>query len=213
LRAHKYASLVKRIGTVLVAIGLAFATAGVLAQASLNSGPPPGEFVSSNLLTAHSYDIVCCSPPFVSPRQVVYLSAIPTNVSASVYVMKTNDATFQSSVSGVSPPNSFSGFGYGEGNSSAFLNYLSSHGGQLIAEYNVSARGHLQTDLVPKDVEPLMVVLLNAGDSNTSVSYAVYQNSITIAPALGFAAAAGLIVAGGVVFATGYVLARPEKKT
>jgi hypothetical protein len=209
LRSQQSSAFLRRIGTVAIAIGLAFAAAAYLAQNTSN-GP---QFGLGNYFPfpAHTYNVVCCSPSFVSPNGFVYISVGPLNTSTTVnvYLMKTNESNFETPVSG---SNSFPlNNSYRQDNSSLFLSYLLSHGNQLITEYNITRETSLQTRFYSDDVEPLMVVLVNAGDTNTTGPYSVIQNPVLIAPPLGFEAAAGLILAGGVLLAIDYALAYPSK--
>ena len=210
MKGHQYASLTRRIGTVIIAIGLALSTAALLAEnvhVPQNQYPP---FFPVPTQPAHTYDIVCCGSSFVTPKEFVSIAVGPLNSSSAigVYLLKTNETYFQAWVSGNS---SSPAYLYEEGNSSSFISYLSSHNGELIAEYTVLPRASFQTQFFPQDVEQLMVVLLNSGGSNATFLSSVFQNQIPIAPQLGFDSAAGFIVAGGALFAAGYVPARPKR--
>ncbi len=219
MKRHQYASLLRRIGTVTVVIGLAFSLAALLAE---NTHAPQIQGVVcfqpggcgpafSTFLPAHTYDVVCCDPPFVSPKEFVSISAGPVNSSSpvDVYLLKNDERNFQTWVSGNG--SSSTNFFYGEGDSSLFLSYLSSQNGRLVVEYEISPGGTLQTQFYPQDVEQLMVVLLNPTGVNATFPSFVTQTAVVISPSLGIESAAGFIIAGGVLFAVGYVMARPKQ--
>lgn len=193
-----------------MAIGVAFALASYLAQSALNSPQfSSGEEGASSIqLPAQNIATICCNPPYVGPKEAIHISANPLSSSLTLYVMRTNVSVFDSWISARATAQSSQPFyGYGSpANASLFFSYLTLHNSELISKYNISAGGSYQTNFFPQDVEPLMIVLLNTGNQNTTIQYSVVQNPIQIPPDLGYEAAAGLVLAGVLIFAPSYFL-------
>jgi hypothetical protein len=188
----------------MLVIGLAFALAALVAENTPAPQYQPVGPAFNTSLPAHDYDIVCCDPPFVTPKEFISITIGPLASSSAVgvYLLNANATTYQALVSGYSF--------YGAGNSSLFVSYLSSHGSRLLREYNVSPLASLQAQYFPQDVEQLMVVLLNPAGVNASFSSFITPTAIVVAPQPGIEAAVGFMIVGGVLFAVGYVLVRPK---
>ena len=186
-------------------IGLAFGLATLVAENTPAPQYQPVGSVFNTSLPAHIYEVVCCDPPFVTPKEFVSITVGPLASSSpiAVYLLNANATTFQALVSG----NSF----YGEGNSSLFLSYLSSHNGRLLKEYNVAPQASVDAQYFPQDVEQLMVVLLNPAGVNASFHSFVTPTSIVVAPQLGIESAAGFLILGGVLIGVGYAMVRPRR--
>ena len=189
----------------MVVIGLAFALGAFVAENTPAPPYQPAGSVFNTSLPAHIYDVVCCDPPFVTPKEFVSINIGPlASLSAvGVYLLNANETTYRALISGISF--------YGEGNSSLFLSYLSSYGSQVLEEYNVSPMASLQTQYFPQDVEQLMVVLLNPSGVNASFPSFITPTSIVVAPQPGIESAVGFMIVGGVLIAVGYVLLRPKQ--
>lgn len=164
MKRHQYASLVRRTGAVVFVIGLAFSFAAFVAENTPAPQYQPAGSAYNTSLPAHLYEVVCCDPPFVTPKEFISIAIGPLASSSAVgvYLLNANETTYQALISG--------NFFYGEGNSSLFLSYLSSHGGRLLREYNVSPMAPLQTRYFPQNVEQLMVVLVNPAGVHASLS-------------------------------------------
>jgi len=189
----------------MIVIGLAFALGAFVAENTPAPQYQPAGSVFNTSLPAHIYDVVCCDPPFVTPKEFVSINIGPlASLSAvGVYLLNANETTYRALISGISF--------YGEGNSSLFLSYLSSHGSQVLEEYKVSPRASLQTQYFPQDVEQLMVVLLNPSGVNASFPSFITLTAIVVAPQPGIESAVGFMIVGGVLVAVGYVLVHPKQ--
>jgi len=189
----------------MLVIGLAFSLAAFVAENTPAPQYQPAGSAFNTSLPAHIYDVVCCDPPFVTPKEFISITIGPLASSSAVgvYLLDANATTYQALVSGISF--------YGEGNSSLFVSYLSSHSSRLLREYNVSPRASLQTQYFPQDVEQLMVVLLNPAGVNATFPSFITPTAIVVAPQPGIESAVGFMIVGGVLFAVGYVLVRPKQ--
>ena len=156
-------------------------------------------------LPAHIYDIVCCDPPFVTPKEFISITIGPLASSSAVgvYLLKANETTYQALISG--------DFFYGEGNSSLFFSYLSSHSSRLLKEYNVSPMASPRAQYFPQDVEQLMVVLVNPSGVKATFPSFVTPTPIVVDLQAGTESAVGFLIGGGVIFAVGYLLLRPKQ--
>jgi hypothetical protein len=205
LKRHQWASLATRTGAVIFVIGLAFSLAAFVAE---NTPTPQYQTAYSPFNTSlpgHDYDIVCCDPPFVTPKEFISINIGPlaSPSAVGVYLLNANATTYQALLSG----DSF----YGAGNSSLFVSYLSSHSSRLLREYSVSPMASLQAQYFPQNVEQLMVVLLNPAGVNASFTSFITPTAIVVAPQPAIVAAVGFMIVGGVLFAVGYVLVRPKQ--
>jgi hypothetical protein len=189
----------------MLVFGLAFSLAALVAE---NTPVPQYQVVGSpfnTFLRAYTYDIVCCDPPFITPKEFISITLGPLASSSAVgiYLLHANETTYRALISG--------NFFYGEGNSSLFLSYLSSHNDRLLREYDVSPGASLQAEYFPQDVEQMMVVLLNPAGVNASLPAFITPTAIVVAPQPGIESAVGFIIVGGVLFGVGYALMRPKQ--
>ncbi|MGD0396149.1 MAG: hypothetical protein ABSB26_04480 [Nitrososphaerales archaeon] len=210
------ATLVLRVGTLLVAIGLAFGLVSYMSGLTVSGyhGDASqcivfffyecGDVVEA---PAGTYTVLAGWNP-ASPQQMYFLNMTSAPVDAKVYILNTNETAFNvwvANKSGLPLTNlSF----YGPQELVWFSDYMASHRQEVANQYSVSGINTVARHFVP-DVEPLMIVLTN-GNAQSSLNFTYYETnlSVTINPSLGFRATGYLAVSGGVLAGLGLVLKR-----
>ena len=209
------ATLALRVGTLLVAAGLAF---GMLAYTSgLTVSGYHGDvslcglgcyYGNAAVAPGDSYQVLT-SWDQASPQQMYFLNMTSNQGSLEVFFLDTNQTTFNmwiASRSGLSLSNlSF----YAPRPLAWFSDYIASHRQEVASQYGISQTYTVVRHLVP-DVEPLMVVLTNGNDHALNLSYYATSVSITINPTLGSWATGCLVGPGIFLVALGLVQRRRQ---
>jgi hypothetical protein len=212
------ATVVLRLGTVLVAIALAFGLISYLSSLTVsgyhgdqcfnNFGP----YNCSNLavVPAGTYTVLFSWDPG-SPQQMYFLNMSSTPVEAEVYLLNANQTTFDSWAANRSGL-PLSNFTQSSNHPlSLFSEYLSEHGQEVAGRFNVSSAIFVVRYFL-HDVEPLMAVVTD-GDGQRPLNFTYFATGVgvMINPAVGYQAAGYAGAPGALLAAAGFVLKRRHR--
>lgn len=210
------ATAVFRVGTVLVAMALAFGLISYMSNLTVSGyhgdarpcivffyyecgtvdEAPPGTFT------------VLASWNPTSPQQMYFFNMSSMPVDAEVYLLKTNQTTFDVWIADESGLPLANVSLYGPHELVWFSDYVASHGQEVMSQYDVSRANVVVKYFVP-DFKPLMFVVTNRNaQSSLNFTYFATNIGITINPSLGFRVAGYLAASGAVLAAFGVVLKR-----
>lgn len=210
------ATLVFRVGTLLVAIALAFGLISCLSSLTVSGFhadrcfySPWGGFCNNvDEVPAGTYTLLASWNP-ASPQQMYFLNMTSTPVGAKVYLLNTNQTAFNVWIANRSGlPLASISYGYGPQRLAWFADYMASHRQEVASQYDVSGANVIVKYFVP-DVEPLMVVVTNGNArSSLNLTYSATNVGVVINPSLGFRATGCLAAPGAVLAILGLVLKR-----
>ncbi|MCL5067985.1 MAG: hypothetical protein M1368_06500 [Thaumarchaeota archaeon] len=200
-------SLLTRAGSLLMAIGLAFALMGFLAGSTAASAAIP--YQQGANIQAQSFFIACCNPPYVSPKEVIVVNLTTTTLPVSVYIVKANQTDFQAWVRNETGGSVSLGYG-AEYSLNLFQDYLAAHPGDLLENYTLNPGPFHVIKYYPTDVEPLMIVLSNPYHAQSNFTYGIIYLSIQLPPNLGLSVAAVFVIVGVALFAIRFLPREPR---
>jgi hypothetical protein len=208
------ATVVFRVGTVLVAIALAFGLISYMSNLTVSGYHADQCYYSvwyfcgnTDEVPAGTYMVLNSWNP-ASPQQMYFLNMSSTPADAEVYLLKTNQTTFDvwmANRSGLPLANvSF----YAPQELAWFSDYMTSHSQEVVSQYYVSGTNVVVKYFVP-DVEPLMAVVTN-GNAQRSLNLTYFGTNVgvMINPNLGFRVTGYLAAPGAVLAVFGLVLKR-----
>jgi hypothetical protein len=214
------ATVVFRVGTLLVAIALAFGLISCMSSLTV-SGYHANEcyyvYLSNyiyhycgnvDILPAGTYTVLYSWNP-ASPQQMYFFNMSSTPVGAEVYLLNTNQTAFNVWIANRNGlPLANISFGYGPQKLAWFSDYVASHGQEVASQYDISGTNVVVKYFVP-DVEPLMAVVTNGNaQSSLNLTYTATNVGVMINPSLGFRVTGYLAPSGAVLAVFGLVLKR-----
>ena len=210
------ATVVFRVGTLLVAIGLAFGLFSYMSGLTVSGFHADAtqcsffSFFDCGYVAeapAGTYTVLAGWNP-ASPQQMYFLNMTSAPVNAKVYLLNTNQTAFNVWVANKSGLPLANVSLYGPQELVWFSDYVTSHGQEVAGQYDVSRTNVVVKYFVP-DVEPLMVVLTN-GNAQSSLNLTYYETSLSamINPSLGFRVTGYLAGSGAVLAVFGVALKR-----
>ncbi|MGD0477596.1 MAG: hypothetical protein ABSB29_05450 [Nitrososphaerales archaeon] len=210
------ATVVFRVGTLLVAIALAFGLISYMSSLTVSGYHSDQCFYNYNfgpfcenvdVAPAGTYTVLA-SWDAASPQQMYFFNMSSTG-AAEVYLLNTNQTAFDVWIANKSGlPLANVSFSYGPQELAWFSDYVASHGQEVEGRYAVSGTNLVVKYFVP-DVEPLMAVVTN-GNAGSSLNFTYSETNVgvMINPSLGLRATGYLAASGAVVAVFGLVLKR-----
>jgi hypothetical protein len=206
-RASK-ATLTLRVGTLLVAVALAFGIASYTSSLTV-SGYHGDVFIQNySVVPADTY-LVLMGWNQASPQQMYFLNISSLLGVGEVLLLKTNQTAFNGWIADRSGLSILNVSSYGPKQLGWFSNYLASHRQELVSQYNIAQKFTVVKYLVP-DIEPLMVVLVNGNRSSLNFTYTALNVGIYISPNVGFWVTGLLVGPGVILVAAGLALRRKQ---
>ena len=210
------ATVVFRVGTLLVAIALAFGLISYMSNLTVSGFHPnpcyyylsPYYFCGSvDIAPAGTFTVLASWNP-ASPQQMYFFNMSSMPVDAEVYLLKTNQTAFDVWVAGESGLPLANVSLYGPQELVWFSDYVASHSQEVVGQYDVPRTNVVVKHFVP-DVEPLMFVVTN-GNAQSSLNFTYFETNIGIMinPSLGFRVAGFSAASGAVLAVFGVVLKR-----
>jgi hypothetical protein len=210
------ATVVFRVGTLLVAIALAFGlisysssltVSGYSANQCCYSFEPQCFCGYVDLAPAGTFTVLDTWNP-ASPQQMYFFNVSSIPVDAEVYLLNANLTTFNVWVANRTGLPLANVSLYGPQNLTWFSAYVASHRQEVANQYNVSKTNTIVRYFAP-DVEPLMVVVTNGNaQSSLNLTYFGTNIGVIINPSLGFRVTGSLAGSGAVLAVFGLVLKR-----
>ena len=210
------ATVVFRVGTLLVAIALAFGLISYMSNLTVSGYHPnpcyyyfsPYYFCGNvDIVPARAFSVLDSWNP-ASPQQMYFFNMSSMPVDAEVYLLKTNQTAFDVWVADESGLPLANVSLYGPQELVWFSDYVASHSQEVVGQYDVSRTNVVVKYFVP-DVEPLMFVVTN-GNAQSSLNFTYFETNIgvMINPSLGFRVTGYLAASGAVLAVLGVVLKR-----
>ncbi|MGP8124834.1 MAG: hypothetical protein ACLQEQ_03075 [Nitrososphaerales archaeon] len=223
------ATFTYRVGTVLVAVGLAvllvswmsMGTVGASsAQITSNTGSTLTRVPAGNFYEAYSTGIA-------TPKGVIEFRAVASTGPLYVYVYRVsagdltplilsqtfyyNGTVFYngSLIEGIDSYN----YSTGLGNISRLSAYVAASHTEVLGIYGALPGRVLDTLIYPQDVEPVMVLVVNPTAAAVNVTYWSQTITVQVGPASGFSWAALLLAAGSVLLVAGFTWKRQARLT
>jgi hypothetical protein len=210
------ATVVFRVGTLLVAIALAFGVISYMSSLTVSGYHPNPCFyylspynICGNVaaVPTETYTVLSSWNP-ASPQQLYFFNMSSTPVDAEVYLLNTNQTAFNvwiANKSGLPLANLSS---YGPQQLAWFSDYVASHRQEVASQYDISRTNVVVKYFVP-DVKPLMAVVTNGNaQSSLNLTYFEINIGVMINPSLGFRVTGYLAASGAVLAVFGLVLKR-----
>jgi hypothetical protein len=208
------ATVVFRVGALLVAIALAFGLISYMSNLTVSGYHPNPCYYYFSPYSICGYPHVAPSGTFTvlsswnpaSPQQMYFFNMSSVPVDAEVYLLDTNQTTFNVWIANISGLPLANVSLYVPQNLSWFLDYVASHRQAVLSQYDVSGTNLVVKYFVP-DVEPLMAVVTN-GNAQSSLNLTYFETSVgvMINPSLGFRVTGYMATPGAVFVVSGLVL-------
>ena len=211
------ATFVLRAGTLLVAMAFAFGlisymssltVSGYHADSCYTYGFGPLQCGNVDVVPASTYTVLSSWNP-ASPQQMYFFNMSSTLGNAEVYLLSTNQTTFNVWIANRSGLPLANVSVYGPLELSWFTDYMVSHRQEVVSQYSVSGANVIVRYFVP-DVEPLMAVVTNQNARSLNFTYSETNAYVLINPSLGFRVAGYLAAPGAILAVLGLILKRNE---
>jgi hypothetical protein len=208
------ATVVFRVGTLLVAIALALGLISYLSSLTV-SGFHAGQCYFGNWYYCGNVDVVPVGTYVVlnnwnpaSPQQMYFLNMSSAPAKAELYLLNTNQTVFNAWIASRSGLPLVNVSLYIPQKLAWFSDYVASHGQEVAGHYDVSGSNVVVKHFVP-DTEPLMAVVTN-GNTQSSLNLTHFEANVgvMINPSLGFRVTGYLAASGVVLAVVGLVLKR-----
>ncbi len=132
-----------------------------------------------------------------TPKEVVEFRAFASNGPLNVSIYKVSPDNF-------APLYSYSGFG----NISRLSAYLAANQTEVLGSYSASSGMTLDIQYYPKDIEPLLVVVVNPTGGQVNITYWEQTMTVQVNPNSGFEWSGLMLVAGTILLVAGLVWKR-----
>lgn len=202
------ATVVYRVGAVLVALALAFGLVSLLSAITVAGAGCRGFCGPGYPLPVPPDSFVClCSASTVlsPPQQVNFFNMSSAPIDAAVYLLSANQTDFNAWISNRAGVPLSNVSAYGPQKLAAFQDYVASHRQEVLGNYTVSSTNLVLKYFTP-DVEPLMMVVANSHTGSLNFSYFQTGVGVQINPSVGYLSAAYLALGGVALAAVGIVL-------
>ena len=214
-------TIVLRVGTLLIAIALAFGLVSYMSSLTVSGyhddtcyrGSIPsgyfGYYCSNVEAPAGTFTVLDSWNP-TSQQQMYFFNMSSSPVDAEVYLLNTNQTSFNIWVAHKSglPLGNFSS--YIPENLVWFSDYVASHGNEVAGRYDVSKTNTVVRYFAPSN-EPLMEVVTD-GNAQLPLNFSNADQSVgvRIVPSLGFQVTGYLAASGAVLTALGLMFKRRQ---
>jgi hypothetical protein len=210
------ATIILRLGTLLVAMGLAFGLISFLSNLTVSgfhanrcyyNGIQPLQCGNLDVVPAGTYTALSNWNP-ASPQQMYFFNISSTSSDAEIYLLNTNQTSFNVWIANRSGLPLGDVSVYGPQKLAWFSDYVASHKQEVAGQYQISGANVVVKYFVP-DVGPLMAVVTNGNaQSSVNLTHSETNVGVMINPSLGFRVTGYLTAPGAVLTVFGLVLKR-----